>query len=301
VARVRATVRELVASARARFVASGIEPNEAAMDAALLARHVLGWDLARFVAHDPDPAPADFPAAYDAVIARRAGRQPISVILGRREFWGLDFEVTPAVLAPRPETEIIMESVIERYGPGVAVRGSRGPGVQPGGSPIVDVGTGSGCLAVCLARKFTATRVVATDVSCAALEVAARNAARHLVADRVAFVRTSLLDGLTGPAALIVSNPPYVPAGDIAALPPEVRDWEPRGALDGGPDGLDLVRALLADAPRVLAPGGWLIMEFGYGQEAGVREAVARSALELVEVRGDLQGIPRTLVARKQV
>jgi release factor glutamine methyltransferase len=297
-ARMSATLRQLVASARARLEVSGIESNEAGMDASLLARHQLGWDLAHLIAHETDPPPAGFAAVYEALIARRADREPISVILGAREFRGLDFEVTPAVLAPRPETEIIIEAALERL---ATPSGQPVPGTPSGQdfSPalLVDVGTGSGCLAVCLALEFPDARVVATDISPAALEVAARNVARHRVGGRVTLVHASLLDGVGGPASLIVSNPPYVPSSDIASLPPEVRDWEPRSALDGGPDGLDIARALLADAPRVLAPGGWLIMEIGFGQEDGIREAVSRSALELVEIRRDLQGVPRTVVA----
>jgi len=163
---------------------------------------------------------------------------------------------------------------------------------------LVDVGTGSGCLAVCLAREFPAAKVIATDVSPAALSIAARNAQRHGVAGRTEFRQTSLVDGVRGPAALVVSNPPYVPTGDISGLPPEVRTWEPLQALDGGPDGLDIVRALLAAVPRVLMPGGWLIMEFGYGQRAGVENLLRGSRLELVRITNDLQQIPRTLVAR---
>jgi release factor glutamine methyltransferase len=282
------TLRDLVSSARASLAAAGIAPDEAARDAALLARDVLGWDLARFVAHDTDCAPGDFAARYGAVVARRAAREPMSSLTGRREFWGLAFEVTPAVLAPRPETETIIEAALERCDAARA------------GGTIVDVGTGSGCLAICLARELPGTRLVATDISPEALAVAARNASRHGVSDRLTFVRTSLLDDVSGPVSLVVSNPPYIPTSDIAGLPPEVRNWEPRAALDGGADGLDLVRRLLADAPRVLVPGGWLIMEFGFGQEPGIREAVAASGLALVEIRNDLQGIPRTLVARRR-
>jgi release factor glutamine methyltransferase len=294
------TIREFVAAARVRLETAGVEPDEAAMDAALMARHALNWDLARFVAHETDRPPEGFLASYDDFVARRAARQPMSVVLGRREFWGLEFDVTPAVLAPRPETEIVLEAALDvagRAGWKPAPPGATG--VRP--VTIVDVGTGSGCLAVCLAREFPSARVVATDISREALVVAGRNAARHGVRDRVALVRTSLLSGLRASASLIVSNPPYVPTGEIATLPPEVRDWEPHGALDGGADGLDAVRALLEDAPRVLVPGGWLIMEFGFGQHDGVREALARSALALDEIRLDLQGIPRTLVARRTV
>jgi release factor glutamine methyltransferase len=297
------SLRDLVHDARARLAAAGIESNEAAMDATGLARYVLGWELARFVAHDVEAPPDGFPAAFESVVARRGRREPMSSITLRRAFWGLDFEVGPDVLAPRPETELIVEAAVaclETAGPDTAARFRHqrrdgGPAEQP---LIVDVGTGSGCLAVCLALECPGARVLAVDLSPAALAVAARNAGTHGVGDRVAFLRASLLEGVRGPAAIIVSNPPYIPSGDIAGLPPEVRDWEPRLALDGGPDGLDMVRALLASAPRVLAPGGWLIMEFGYGQKDGVEDAMRHSPLELVALRHDLRQIPRTLVAR---
>ena len=286
-----ATLRDFVLAARPRLAAAGIEPNEAALDAALLARHVLGWDLAQFVAHETESAPEGFPAAFESVVSRRERREPMSAITRRREFWGLEFEVGPEVLAPRPETEIIIEEALACLGR----TGRAGGDLRP---LIVDVGTGSGCLAVCLAREFPAARVIATDISAAALSIAARNAQRHGVGDRVEFRHTSLVDGVGGPAALIASNPPYIPAGDIAGLPPEVRVWEPLQALDGGLDGLDVVRALVAATTRVLAPGGWLIMEFGYGQRAGVEGLMRGSPLELVRITKDLQGTPRTLVAR---
>jgi release factor glutamine methyltransferase len=284
------TIRDLVLAARTRLAAAGIEPGEAAMDAELLAREVLGWDRARFLAHEIDAAPASLTAPFEALVSRRERREPVSEILGRREFWGLDFEVTRDVLTPRPETEIIVEEAIARAAcePAPALR-------------IADVGTGSGCLAVVLAREFPRSTLVATDISPSALEVARRNAARHGVADRIDFRRTSLLDGIAPAFDLVVSNPPYVPTRDLASLPPEVRNFEPREALDGGNDGLDAVRDLAKGAAGVLSPGGWLIMEFGYGQESGVRAAIADTSLELVGIRSDLQGIPRTLVARPGV
>jgi release factor glutamine methyltransferase len=288
---VSATLRDLVLAARTRLAGAGIESNEAALDAALLARHVLGWDLAQLIAYETETPPEGFPAIFESVVGRRERREPMSAITGRREFWGLEFEVGPQVLAPRPETEIIVEEAVACLGR----THQAGGGAQP---LIIDVGTGSGCLAVSLAREFPSAKVVATDVSPAALPIAARNAERHRVADRIEFRQTSLLDGVIGPAALVVSNPPYIPTGDIAGLPPEVRVWEPLPALDGGPDGLDIVRALLAGAPRVLAPGGWLIMEFGYGQRTGVADLVRGSRLELVRFTKDLGDIPRTLVAR---
>ena len=255
-------------------------------------RHALGWDLARFIAHETETAPEGIPAAFESVVGRRERREPMSAITGRREFWGLEFEVGPDVLAPRPETEIVVEEA-------VACLAQTRPDPGPAGrSLLIDVGTGSGCLAVCLARECPGAKVIATDVSPGALAIAARNAQRHGVAGRIEFRRTSLLDGVGGPATLVVSNPPYIATGDIAGLPPEVRVWEPLEALDGGPDGLDIVRALLADAPHVLAPGGWLIMEFGYGQRAGVEDLMRKSPLEFVRFTNDLREIPRTLVAR---
>ena len=250
-----------------------------------------------------DPAPASLAAPFTALVARRELREPVSEILGRREFWGLEFEVTADVLTPRPETEIIVEEAIARatggqapIGPGTShpASGLARPAVR-----IADVGTGSGCLAIALAREFPRSTVVATDLSSAALAVARRNAARHGVLERIDFRLTSLLDGVTPTFDLVVSNPPYIPTGDIVSLPPEVRDHEPREALDGGKDGLDAARELMKGAGGVLARGGWLIVEFGFGQEDGVRAAVAEANLELVAIRPDLQGIPRTVVARR--
>ena len=281
------TLRHALAEAHAALREAGVAADESALDAELLAREVLGWDRARFFAHDTDPATPGFLQSYRALVARRAAREPVSQILGRREFWGLDFEITPDVLTPRPETELIIEEAIAR----LADR-------RHEALAMADVGTGTGCLAICLAREFPLATVLGVDVSASALAVAARNASRHGVAGRVRFQRSSLLDAVTGPLALVVSNPPYVPAPDIPGLPEEVRDHEPREALDGGPDGLVLVRQLFADAPRVLAPGGWLVCEFGFGQAEGIRQAAAQSRLDLVGIRDDLQGIPRTAVLK---
>lgn len=306
------TIRDHVVRSRARLVAAGIEPGEAAMDAELLAREALGWDRARFLSHDTDAAPHGFAESLMALTRRREQREPVSVILGRREFWGLEFEVTRHVLAPRPETEIIVEALLA-----LLEQRSRGDGPSPGSTcalppgtwdpasagfrdpiRIADIGTGTGCLAISLALELPGCQVVATDVSPAALEVARRNAERHGVLERIEFRLASLLDGVAAPFDAIVSNPPYIPTGDLSGLPPEVRDHEPLLALDGGPDGLDLIRRVAAAARGVLAPGGWLVLEFGAGQDGGVRTAIADASLELTAVRVDLQGIPRTAIAR---
>ncbi len=279
----------LIAQARAAAAAlerAGIDPVEARLDAGLLARHLLGWDRAQWLlqAHEAPPLPD---ATLAPLVARRVAREPMAYVLGTREFWGLPFEVTRDVLVPRPETEIIVEQALAR--------------LPPDARPLVaDVGTGSGCLAVTLAVERPRARVVATDVSGEALNVARRNSRRHGVAARLLCCHTSLLDCL--PAAsfdLIVSNPPYVPLGCREMLPPEVRNHEPALALFGGADGLDVIRALVRDAARALRPGGWLLFEFGQGQAAAVEAQLADldtwTAPTLVP---DLQGIPRVAVAQ---
>jgi len=286
------TLAEHVSAGRIRLRDSGIDAADAAADAEILARRLLGWDRARYVADALSHPPAWFGESYRQWVDRRAGREPVSLIIGAREFWGLDFEVTRDVLTPRPETELVVEQALACVADHRSAR--RHPPV------IVDVGTGSGCLAVSLAREVPDARVIATDVSQAALEVARRNAARHGVEARVAFVCGSLLDTIAGAVDLVVSNPPYVPAAEMAILPPEVRDFEPDVALAGGADGLDVIRNLAAQCDGALAAGGWLVFEFGHGQEAGVRAVIgAWPRLQHVRVCADLRQIPRVAVARR--
>lgn len=280
---------ERVAAARERLARAGIPGESAGLDAEVLARHLLGWDRATYLAARHRKAPASFEARYEALVERRARREPVSVITGRREFWGLELEVTRDVLAPRPETELIVEAALALAAAGAPLR------------TIIDVGTGSGCLAVALARELPDASVVATDISPAALAVARRNAARHGVKDRIRWVRTDLLDGLAVEADLVVANPPYLAAPAAPELQPEVRDYEPVTALLAGADGLDVVRALLSQVESRLAPGGCLIVEFGFGQEPAIRSLVeARPGLDLVRMHRDLQGIPRTAVVRRK-
>ena len=283
-----ASLYQHVVAARERLIRAGVPPDQAAIDAEVLVRHAMAWDRATYLTERDRPV-GDLPlAAYEALVARRERREPVAYITGHREFWGLDFLVTPAVLVPRPETEFIVEAALSRLkGLDQAWR-------------IADVGTGSGCLAVALAHELPHARLTATDVSDAALAVAGANADRLGVAARVALVRAWLLDGVPGPFDLIVSNPPYVPPAHRGTLSPDVRDHEPAIALYGtGEDGLDLARALLAQAPSRLSPGGLLMLEFGFGQGDAVRAAAAGvPALSVEDVLRDLQGHERTLVAR---
>ncbi|HTI37275.1 MAG TPA: peptide chain release factor N(5)-glutamine methyltransferase [Vicinamibacterales bacterium] len=284
------TLAERLAAARTRLSAAGISSREAANDAELLARHALHWDRARIFASLRDPVPPDLDPAYENLIARRATREPASQIIGVREFFGREFEVGRDVLTPRPETELIVEEAVAQF-----------PDHQ---APllIADVGTGSGCLAITLALEFPRARIVATDISAAALDVARRNAARHDVLNRIDFVHRSGVAPAQG-LDLVVSNPPYVPATAAPALPPEVRDYEPPEALFGGEDGLSVYRLLLEGARDVVAPRGRMILELGYDQVESVSRMAERDGWAVVGERQDLQGITRvlTLTPRRRV
>ena len=282
------TVLEHVGAAASRLVAVGLPMRLAVIDAEVLARHVLGWSRATYLSDRRDLPPEAFGRRYGELLARRERREPVSLITGQVEFWGLNFEVTPDVLTPRPETELLMEEGISLVGRCATPR-----------SHVVDVGTGSGCLAVSLAYELSDVRVTATDISEAALNVARRNAARHGVAHRIAWINTAFLDGIRMTADLLLANLPYVAEGDLKGLPPEVRDFEPREALVAGSDGLELIAGLLSRSGDQLVPGGHLIIEFGTGQAPALQSLVAlHRRLELVRVRQDVQGIPRAAVIR---
>jgi release factor glutamine methyltransferase len=282
-------IHALVIAARERLIRAGIPPDQAGIDAEVLIRHVLGWDRAKYLAsrHEPLPSTASFP--FEAALAERERRVPVAYITGHREFWGLDFDVSPAVLIPRPESELIVEAALTFLSDAEArLR-------------IADIGTGSGCLAVSLAYERPHATLLATDVSEDALAIARRNAERHGVSGRIRFARTSFLTEIQGPFDLIVANPPYVPRSHQATLSPDVRDHEPAVALFGrGEDGLDDVRELLGQSATRLAPSGRLMMEFGSGQGDAVRAGAERAGLDIVDILRDLQGYERTLIAARR-
>jgi release factor glutamine methyltransferase len=271
------------------LIDAGILPATATLDADLLARHVLGWDLATWLTHRSDVAAPDFVDRYQRIVARRARREPVAYIRGVQEFWGREFVVNAAVLIPRPETELLIELAL----PYLATHPK---------SVIADVGTGSGCLAVTLALECPGCVVHAIDISADALTVARGNAARWGVTDRVHFVHGSVLAGLSTPLDVIVANPPYVAERDAPGLSPEVREYEPSVALFGGNDGWREIRELLRQAATALRPGGVLVMELGYGQSEELDEKVSAVAgLRLKQINTDLQGIPRAATVERSV
>lgn len=285
-----------VSDAANRLMAAGLSIDDARREAALLARLVLGWDAAAWLTHQHQPAPSGFQDAFDRLIARRASREPMAYLIGQREFYGRPFQVTPDVLIPRPETEFVIDEVIG------LTRARRDPDAG-GRSPrvIVDIGTGSGCIAVTLALELPQAKLLATDTSAGALRVAQDNARRHGVADRIEFRHGPFLAGFADPVDLVVSNPPYVPDADRASLAPEVAMFEPAAALFAGRDGLDVIRALVPRAAAALGPGGALVMEIGLGQATEVQRLVEKAGLTEVRLVPDLQGIPRVITALRAV
>jgi release factor glutamine methyltransferase len=280
------TIHQTLAQARARLVAAGIPAAEAAIDVDLFARTILGWDRARLIVEQQSAPPAALEPRFSEWINRREQREPAAYIVGTKEFWSLDFAVSPSVLIPRPESESIVEEAVQRLRNVAAPR-------------VADVGTGSGCIGVSIALDLPQAQITATDISGEALQVARANAARHGVSDRITFVETSYLDGLEGTFDAVVSNPPYVKDEHRILVDRPIMRYEPHLALFGGADGLTGVRAVLDGAGGRLAPGGWVIVEFGDGQDDDIRELVGRyPRYRLLDIKEDLQGIPRTAIVQ---
>jgi len=286
------TIREKINAARARLVAAGIEHGEAGRDANLLARHVLGWDRATVYTRENDDAGPDFIAKYDPLIERRARREPVAYIRGAQEFWSRDFIVTPAVLIPRPETELIVEEFLARLPEDLPNRRQH----------VADIGTGSGCIAVTVAAERPYVEVIATDISEDALGVAQQNAGRYGVADRIAFREAAYLTGSTEKFDFILANPPYVTEREYQNLAPEVREYEPAMALVSGEDGFRDIRQIVDLSTAFLAPGGTLLMEIGFEQADAVADLVASfPALRLASISNDLQNIPRVAIIERKI
>jgi len=265
----------------------GPHPDRAFQDAETLLLHLLGKSKAWLMAHSEEDLPPAEASLYNELLERRYAGEPIQYITGETEFYGLPLRVTPDVLIPRPETEHLVEKVLELTGPFPAPR-------------IVDVGTGSGAIAIALAHHLPQAAITATDLSACALSLAQKNAESNSVARQIRFVEADLLASLFGECfEIVVSNPPYVPEIDRASLSVEVRDYEPALALFAGDDGLDIYRRLIPAAFSALIPGGFLALEIGYGQSPKIAELLAAASFRQIEFFPDLQNIPRVACAQR--
>jgi release factor glutamine methyltransferase len=263
------------------------------MNAELLIMFTLDCDRAYLYAHPERELTAEDLARCDEVLARRATGVPAQYITGHQEFWGLDFIVSPAVLIPRPETEHVVEAVLE-----VAKADARGHPARHQ-LRIVDVGTGAGAIALALAKELPTAEIHATEISSEALDVARANAARHELTSRIDFHETDLLSGLpTASFDIVVSNPPYVGESEEDSVQLEVRKFEPRNAVFAGPTGVEVIERMIPQAREALAPGGWLVFEISGTIADRVRNLL--SSWDEVEFRNDLQGIARVAIAEKQ-
>jgi release factor glutamine methyltransferase len=276
------TIAEALADAAARLAGSGVfEPRR---ESASLLSFALGRPHSFLIAHPEYILSDDEAAKFASAVERRERREPFQYITGKQEFWGLEFDVEPGVLIPRPETEILVEAAVEFLKTCWTPR-------------FAEAGVGSGCISVSILYSVPAATAYATDVNPLALDLAGRNAAKHYVDARLTLRETDLLEGLVGPFDLVVSNPPYIPDAEVATLQSEVRDFEPHTALAGGDDGLDIVRRIVADARHIIRPGGVLMLEIGDGQAAAVSDLFAPADWAGPDFRKDLQGIDRVVSA----
>ena len=284
-------VRDVLREAREKLRVSGVE--DAGFEAEYLLRHTLGCTREfLLIALDSDISPSD-QLRFDSVINRRAAGEPSAYITGHKEFYGLDFKVDPRALIPRPETELLVELALEF----AAKRTSRGEDLN-----IAEVGVGCGAIAIALAVNLSGARVIATDISPAALKLASENVSRHCVEDRVTLLEGDLLQNVSGPIDILVSNPPYIPSEHLAAIPREIRDHEPRVALDGGEHGMTVIERLIRQAKNKLRPGGAMFVEIGWD----LGERVMARSLELwpeseVSITPDLAGLDRVLTLRSPI
>jgi len=285
------TIAEAIQQAAETLSAHNVP--DARLDAELLLRHALGKDRAWLVVHMQDRLGDEEQHSFEQSIERRCLREPLQYITGTQEFWGLPFRVTADVLIPRPETEFVVEAALTAVS-----RNST--------AVIVDLCTGSGCIAICLAMELVKARIFATDRSDRALQIAQENARLNGVADRIRFLEGNLFGpleemDLQGGIDCIVTNPPYVRSSDLAGIQPEVRDFEPEMALVAGPDGTEIAEKIIHRSPEYLKPGGSLVMEMGIGQTAALKKIIEDTRqFGSIGIVKDLAGIERVITAKKQ-
>ncbi len=283
------TIADALREAAEALRKSGV--TDARREAGSLLSHALARDTAFLITHADESLTAGQRRSYHSLVERRASGEPLQYIRGAQEFYGLDFEVNADVLIPRPETELLVETALE------LLKGTDSP-------LLCDVGAGSGCVAVALLHERADARAIALDVSPAALEVAARNAARNGVAERIDFQVSDCFDALASNERentrfdLIASNPPYIAEEELEGLQREVREHEPRVALTPGGDGLSVIRRLVSESPRYLKHGGHLVIEIGFGQHERAAALIDPAVWTLLDIHTDLQGIPRAVALR---
>ena len=276
-------MRALLDAAAARLRAAGID--SARLDARILAGAALGFSREQLLIHAREPAPPDALPRLEALLARRLAREPVSRILGRREFWSLEFALSPDTLDPRPDSETVIEAALALAPRDRALS-------------VLDLGTGSGCLLLALLSELPLAHGLGIDRSAGAVETAAANAGRLGLAGRARFERADWQDGLAGRYDLIVANPPYIPDHEIAGLEPEVARFDPLGALAGGADGLAAYRRLAPMLPGLLTGHGTALFEVGAGQAPAVAALLETAGLQVAGTRADLSGIERCVIAR---
>ncbi len=286
---------EILNAFTARLARAGIE--SARLDARLLSAHALGWDAAKIVAAKDFLPDAEQRRTLDALIDRREAREPVAVIIGRCEFWSLDFAVNADVLIPRPDSEILVEAALAAAEDKANDGGENGDKEGDGGLGILDLGTGSGCLLLALLSELPLASGLGVDISEAALSVAASNAKNLGLEGRAEFELSDWGDGISGRFDIVVANPPYIADGEFATLEPEVARFEPRLALSGGADGLDCYRILTPRLGPLLSPGGRAFVEIGAAQADAVAALLKAGGLEVRQVLKDLAGHPRVVEA----
>jgi release factor glutamine methyltransferase len=298
------SVRSLLKQGMDQLRAANVPSHTLAAELLLL--HATSQNRTWLYSHPEEVLTDSVAEAYFGLLARRASGVPTQHLRGKQEFWGIEFEVTPDVLIPRPETEHLIEVALDRLAVR-EIRAGRQPRLNGENVALLDIGTGSGCIAIALAKELSAAAVYATDISTPALEVARRNAARHGLSDRIQFLESDLLavfqpSGGLPPRMrfdLIVSNPPYISLREADSLPIEVREHEPRAALFGGVEGYELYGAFIPQAAQYLNAGGLLVLELGYNSLSAVEPLLDRSNWSNVAITEDLAGIPRVISAER--
>lgn len=279
-----ATVGALLQAATRRLTEEGNDNPR--LDARLLLAHALGAE-GRLHGREDDPVTAEDRTRYAAFLARRIGGEPVSRILGSREFWSLEFDLSPATLDPRPDSETLIDALLELH-PDRA-RAYR----------ILDLGTGTGCLLLAALSEFPNAEGVGVDIDADCIQVARKNAEKLCLSSRARMIRSRWADNVNGPFDIVLSNPPYIPTSDIAELQPEVKTHDPMQALDGGPDGLDAYRNIAEYLPSLLGEDGLAVLEFGEGQGPSISRIMDASGLTVDGFRNDLAGIERCILVRR--